>query len=204
MSEREKKPELEVSQAPAGSSTLPPARFGQQSGRYRVRQLMERKNIPREKLREPTIGGILLGTFPEWSELLPKVKTAIESEVLNFIAKDEIPSDEQIIAEIERLSADDGRVQTLILVAQEFLGKYDTLPEDVVAQIQAWIINFIKENPQANEISVIRETLRMADLGIISINEYESIRPSALPAAPRERLSTIPDTPATRKPDKEK
>jgi hypothetical protein len=182
MSGPEKKTEFGVIPGQTEPATLPPQKVGQVSGQFRVRQWLENKKTPREELRNPTIGGMLLLQLSAWTSLLPEERNIIEGRILNFIAQDEIPSDEAINAEIQRLSSG-GRLRRLSLVAQASIGKYAiTLPDDIIRQIEAWMRHFIIEHPEANDIEIICETNRIGNLALIQMNEHESIRPDS-PAA---------------------
>lgn len=195
MPERDRTPKLVA--VPGGvSDTMPPQRAGQVSGKYRVREWIERRKATPEQLRNPTIGGILLRSLPAWTDLLSDDQKAIEVAVLDFIAKEEIPSDEDISIEIERLHKNK-HTQKLMGEVETTLAKFRTLPDDVVIQIKVWMRHFISEHPEAGEIDVTRETIRMGDLAVVSMSEHHSIRPSASPAEEaNEGRSTYPDIPS--------
>jgi hypothetical protein len=100
----------------AKTSSVPPSEVRRQSGIYRRMRVEgtlysflypsdKKKPLTADQRRRPEIGGFFLRGLSVWNDLLETVRIIIEEHMLNFIARDPVPSLQEVTDEILREAA---------------------------------------------------------------------------------------------------
>jgi len=146
-------------------STLPPNRRTYDSGKFRF---SIRKTITNPaQLLDPTIGGMLLREQPSWETLAPEIKKAIQPGMLEFIAQEPIPTDQEINAEIITRS----NITAKQLAVKKALYDYCQLPEVIIVALRAQLEQEIAQNPKLDLSNLLAETQILAQNALSQIRQ---------------------------------
>jgi len=155
------------------TSILPPERRGCESGKFNFS--IRRTITDPTQLLDPIIGGTLLREQSSWDPLPPEVKSEIQPGMLEFIAKDPIPPDEEIDAEILTRS----NIVIKQLEVKKSLFNNPQLPDVIAVAINSQLEQEIADNPSLSLSNLLAETQRLAEDAISQIQQTSFMKEHA-------------------------
>jgi hypothetical protein len=154
------------------TGTLRPHRRGAESGKFKSavseKEEDKKKYTVRDSIQDyrllhiPDVGQALLRERDSWENLPAKVKELLLPEMLEFIARDPIPKDEEIESKINTIAP----VAFKQYEVKKILAGNDQLPELIAVAINQHMIQEIMDNPAVSMIEIMEETGRLANEAI--------------------------------------